>query len=267
MATGLGVGSAAEADRDWEEWARRDPYYAVLTEERFRRRRFDAESRSAFFASGEGHVAAVFAIVERLVDAPFRPARCLDFGCGVGRTLEGLATRCAQVVGADVAASMLDEARRHCAAAGLSNVELVCLGDALAGLRGDFDLIHSALVFQHVERRRGEHLLAALLARLSPQGIAVLHFTTSSRVPLWASLLARARRSLRPLHAALNVATGRDARSPLMSMHVYEEARLLAIAAEQDCEVLARHPQVEDQYAGVILFLRRAKTEGASSTR
>jgi len=158
--------AARWADRDWEQLGRRDPYFAVLTDDDYRGDALSPERRQRFFATGEGHVAALFAAVSEVIGEPFRPHRALDFGCGVGRVLGALAARCERVVGADVAASMLAEARRVGAAAGWANVDLVQVDDELAALAGDFDLIHSAMVLQHVETRRGERLAPGTQERL-----------------------------------------------------------------------------------------------------
>jgi len=94
-----------------------------------------------------------------------------------------------------------------------------------------------------------------------------LHFATAARVPRWAALLARARRALRPLHAALNLAAGRAAAYPLMAMNVYDTERLLRIAADAGCATLATHPWHEDSYDGVVLFLRREEAGCSASSR
>ncbi len=249
--------AASATDRDWEELARRDPYFAVLTDDRYRGEHLSAAARVEFYASGGRHVDTLFADIEAALGETFRPARALDFGCGVGRVLGALAARSGRVVGADVATGMLDEARRHCAVSGLDNVELVRVDDSLGALAGSFDLIHSALVFQHIEVDRGERLLDGLCRRLTPGGVAALHFTTASRVPRWAALLARARRGFRPLHTALNLAAGRDVDYPLMQMNLYDPARLARIAAAAGCEQLAARPWREQHYSGVLLLLRR----------
>ena len=249
--------AARATNRDWEELGRRDPYFAVLTDEQYRSQRLSAQRRQQFFASGEHHVAALFAAIDAALGVPLRPRRALDFGCGVGRVLGPLAARCERVVGADVAESMLAEARRVCTAAQLANVELVRVDEDLDAVGAGFDLIHAALVFQHVEPRRGERLIAALGARLAPGGVAALHVPTATRVPRWERWLARARRDLRPLHAVLNIAAGRDAGYPLMQMNLYDRARLRAIGARCGALEIGALPWREARYEGVVLLLRR----------
>ena len=58
----------------------------------------------------------------------------------------------------DVSPSMLAEARRNCEAHGVANVSLVPVRRQLSGAEGEFDLVHSYIVLQHIEIRRGRDL-------------------------------------------------------------------------------------------------------------
>jgi SAM-dependent methyltransferase len=167
-------------DHAWEAWGARDPYYGVLTDPRFRREALTEEARREFFASGERHAAHVLRMIRSQLDADFTPGRVLDFGCGVGRLLLPFSRIASQVVGADVSASMLAEARRNCDKDGAGSVQLVVTDDDLAGVEGRFDLIHSYIVFQHIAPSRGRALLARLLDHLAPRGVAAIQFFYSS---------------------------------------------------------------------------------------
>jgi SAM-dependent methyltransferase len=163
-------------DQDWATFGQTDPYWAVLTDERFRRQHLTPEALIDFFQSGEAYVEALWETIRTHVDAQFAPTSALDFGCGVGRLVIPLARRCQHVVGVDVAPAMLDKAREHCLQAGLTNVQWVQSDDALSGLKGDFDLIHSCLVFQHIPPVRGEVLFQRLLDHLRDGGVGALQF-------------------------------------------------------------------------------------------
>src|SRR5262245_52302229 len=99
---------------EWEKMGRKDPYFGVLTNDKFRSGQIDAAARAEFFASGERHVQTCFETIPRCFARPFAPRRTLDFGCGVGRLVIPFARRCGEVVGADVSPAMLAEARRNC---------------------------------------------------------------------------------------------------------------------------------------------------------
>ena len=164
-------------DLAWEEWGRRDPYFGVITNAKFRLSELTAEARREFFASGDVHVNYVVYVIRRHIDADFGPQRVLDFGCGVGRTLLRFAALAEQVVGMDVSPSMLEEARRNCEHYKCGNVQLLLSDDALSALEGEFDLIHSCIVFQHIPVARGRALFSRLLGFLRPGGVGALQLT------------------------------------------------------------------------------------------
>ena len=87
-----------------------------------------------------------------------------------GRLLLPLARISRHVVGVDVSDAMLREARKHCDARGITNVELVGSDDRLSRVQGSFDFVHSWIVFQHIAPRRGTAILEEVLARLERGG-------------------------------------------------------------------------------------------------
>lgn len=244
-------------DRDWERLARRQPYWAVLTEPRYRGRALDAAGEEAFFASGERHVADLFAAAEAVFGQPLRPRRALDFGCGVGRLLPALARRCGHVVGADIAPAMVDLARRQCRRCGLDNCEAVVCADGLGGIGGDFDFIHSVLVFQHIEPTRGMDYLAQLCDRLRPGGFAVLHVTIAADSRAGDRRLAAIGAALPPLRAAGNLLRGRPPFEPPVRMYVYAVEDLRRVVESRGCTLVHASPANDDAYAGKLLWLRR----------
>jgi len=168
-------------DLAWEEWGRRDPYFGVITQSRFRRTAMDENARREFFDSGELHVEYVLSTVRRYVAPEFAPHSVLDFGCGVGRTLLPFATIAQQVTGVDVSTSMLEEARRNCDRRDLKNVTLIESDDYLSKVTDLFDLVHSFIVLQHIPVRRGRTILTTLLRRLRPGGVGAIHLTYSKK--------------------------------------------------------------------------------------
>lgn len=166
-------------DVAWEEWGRRDPYYGVLTDPKFRRRRLTADTRKEFFDSGQLHVNYVMQIIREHIAEKFEPKRILDFGCGVGRTLLALAAECHEVLGLDVSPTMLQEARLNCAQYGVKNARLLVSDDALSVLTEQFDFIHSCIVFQHIPVERGRTIFTKLLQHMSPGGVGAVQVTYS----------------------------------------------------------------------------------------
>jgi len=208
-------------DRDWAKWGEADPYYAVLSEERYRAGRLDESSKLEFFHSGGRHVDFVTRAVRSTVDPGFMPRRVLDFGCGVGRLVLPFARVAEQVTGIDVSPAMVAEAQANCRQAGLGNVRFVHAGDAF-GLGDEFDLVHSSIVLQHVPWRRGRVLVQSLADRVAPEGCLAVQILAACRASLARRVLARACYHVPPVRWLRNVGGGRPAFEPPMQMHVYD---------------------------------------------
>jgi SAM-dependent methyltransferase len=174
-----GSDSDMGTDEAWEEWGRRDPYFGVITDPKYRRREMKEADKREFFESGHWHVSYVMKTIHDHIDSDAKPGSILDFGCGVGRTLVSFAEFAPKVVGLDVSVSMLDEASNNCRERGLANVSLLLSDDALSALTSPFDLIHSSIVFQHIPQARGIRLFRRLLTLLAPGGIGAFHFLYS----------------------------------------------------------------------------------------
>lgn len=166
-----------DTDQAWEQWGQRDPYYGVLTWEKFRSGRITTQDLQEFFRTGDSHLHFLWHLRQQVFGLTDLPARVLDFGCGVGRLVVPFARQCEHVTGVDVSPSMLQEARRHCNALGLGNVVLVVSDDTLSRVTGEFDLVHSVITLQHIEPARVREILRHLIARLAPGGVAALQLT------------------------------------------------------------------------------------------
>ena len=71
---------------NWDEWAKRDAMFAILTFDG-KAGKWDAEE---FFRSGREEIAQVLREADALL--PQSPKkRALDFGCGIGRLTQALA--------------------------------------------------------------------------------------------------------------------------------------------------------------------------------
>jgi 2-polyprenyl-3-methyl-5-hydroxy-6-metoxy-1,4-benzoquinol methylase len=259
---------AMRTDADWEHFARTDAYWAVLTDERFRRENFTEQSRESFFVSGEANIRDVFDTIRSHLDPVFAPRRALDFGCGVGRVLLPLAYRCAEVVGVDVSETMLREATANCQARGVENVTLVKGDDELSGVCGLFDLVHTFIVLQHVPVERGERIFRRLVELVRPGGCGAIHVTYAAPVVprpdppqpprKQRGLLARAiwRPLRRRLFGPRILPPIPTPKAPEMQMNVYSLNSLLCVLQEAGVERLYIEFTNHVWY-GVQLFFRK----------
>jgi SAM-dependent methyltransferase len=226
------------ATRDWNTLGETEPFFAVLTEERFLRERMSDADREAFFASGEADVATIFDLID------FAPKSALDFGCGVGRLTRALAKRVDRVAGVDAAESMLRLARE--------NVPNASFSSTIPNER--FDLIVSLIVFQHIPVRRGEVLLDELLNHLD--GVAAIHFTF--RRP--GSSLRRFARGIRariPLVHRIAQRIRGERPMPYMQMNEYDLDRVLAIMRRHGCTEPRIIPTNHGGIEGAIVIAKK----------
>jgi len=165
-----------DTDKYWQFIGAEDPYWGVLTHEKFAKDNLTREALDEFYASGKHHVDVVFQTIHKHIDEDFVAGSAMDFGCGVGRIVIPLAARCRKVVGVDVSAGMLERAKERCVASGFSNVRFVEGDDQVSGITDTFDLIHSFIVFQHIDADRGSAIAERLLQLLNDGGVGVLHF-------------------------------------------------------------------------------------------
>jgi SAM-dependent methyltransferase len=247
-------------DRAWEAFGQQAPYYGVFSKPRYLPKTLEGAAHEEFFRTGEMHIDHVFSVIRETLDPEFAPRRALDFGCGVARVTIPLARRAGEVVGLDVSPSMLAEARKNCDLVGLQNVEFHTSDDRLSALTGEFDFVHSHVVFQHIPRKRGEAILGALLDRLSDGGVGALHFTYGSRAPRWRRWLHGARANVPLLNELTNLAQGRPLRFPHMRMVDYDLGRLIWVLQETGCHRVQLRFTDHGEHLGVVLFFKRAPT-------
>lgn len=220
---------------DWEELARREPHFAVLTNEEFLRDRLTPAAIDRFFATGEDDVAFLFSLV-----GPIHPEVALDFGCGVGRLTRALAKRATRVIGVDVSPTMLALAPK------LPNVTYTDQLPASA------DFICSLIVFQHIPVGRGYEIFRQLLRILKPGGIAAIHFS------LWrpGGPFKRFARRIRAASPLIHRMAG--GHLPYMQVNTYNRDRLLSIITEEGCTQPRFVAYDQNEVKGAIVVTSRA---------
>lgn len=252
------------ANKHWEALAKISPYYAVSIYDKFRARNLDERTFVDFFESGEEYISTLLDAIKEHLDADFQPVRCLDFGCGTGRLTVPLAQRFAEVIGVDVSETMLEEARRNFQKFGLDNGEFISSDDRLSKVEGKFDFINSYIVFQHLQRRRGELLLKRMIELLADGGIAALHFTYSLNRGLIGELKYWLHASVPLAHNLMNLAKGRKFNHPYTLISRYNLNNLCRIIQENGCEHLYVRFSNHDGLLGVTLVFQK---ESATTAR
>jgi SAM-dependent methyltransferase len=209
------------SDAQWKHLGETDPFWGVITQERFRSNNLNPDALDGFYASGTADIARFHARLQAEYGAPDRFDHVLDFGCGVGRLLCGLAPKADQLVGIDVSAGMLAHARRALDARGHVNVALCNTIAQARSIQHNFDWVCSYIVLQHIPPDHGFALIEDLLAAIKPGGFLTLHINAfqdgTIQKPNWKG---RLRERLVGLFAP------RHASQPRLSMYHYDGVAL-----------------------------------------
>jgi ubiquinone/menaquinone biosynthesis C-methylase UbiE len=150
----------------WDRMGILDPLEAILYHSN---EKLGGRNLEAFFATGENEIAAALEAIDASGLA-MRRRKALDFGCGIGRLTQALASRFQEVYGVDIAPSMIklaNQYNRH-----INNCRFVLNdSDDLAMFpNGMFDLVYSAITLQHMQPRYSKNYLRELIRVLTPGG-------------------------------------------------------------------------------------------------
>ena len=160
--------------KQWETLGEEDPYWAVLTEPDKKGGNWDT---AEFLQTGADEIESLLVKLDQLGLQP-EFGRALDYGCGVGRLSRALADSFEKVIGVDISATMLSEARSI--NADYDNLQFSQNdGETLTNVSDNsIDFIYSNLVLQHSPRQTQRQLIDEFCRVLRPGGVLV--FQTAS---------------------------------------------------------------------------------------
>ena len=214
----------------WTALGEDDPLWAILSDPAKRGGRWDED---AFFAAGEQEIVSVDQRCAAL-GVPRERRLALDFGCGVGRLSRALATRYGEVIGVDIAPSMLQQARRL--NAHISNLHFVENAATRFDFLGDasVDLIYSVITLHHMPVPVQLAYVDEFLRVLAPGGLALFQVAAGYSRD-WRGLIYRylPNRLLAPLRRRLH--SSRVA----AELHVVSEADIAARVASAGRRIVA----------------------------
>lgn len=168
------------ADNTWENFAKQNPYWAVLTDPRYKTDNMPlpAEVQEQFFRSGEEHIRRVMSVFHRHFDRRFSSQdTCLDFGSGVGRLLLPMARHCGKAIGIDVSETMRRLCMQHAVDLRIGNVACYDTLDHPALAETSFDWVNSYIVFQHIKTSEGYDCLRKIFEGVKKNGVLSIHLT------------------------------------------------------------------------------------------
>lgn len=153
------MSTLAEIRDGWDQAAQTDAMGHILTTGQ-------PWDQAEFFRTGLVEIDAALERADFLGHRGAGRGLALDFGCGIGRLTQALAVHYDQVIGVDISPAMLAQAR-----------DLNLLGDrvsyCLQTPHGEYDLIYSNLVLQHMPRELSHEHVRRFIRLLADDGIAI----------------------------------------------------------------------------------------------
>lgn len=168
----------ARIEGEFVDLGETEPHWSVLTEDRFKADRIH-EGHADFYDSGQGVVSDLRLAAERCQVDLSRYQTCFELGCGLGRITAWLARQFPRVLAADISALHLAMARKTMHEFGLNNISFSHLNKFAAyDSLPNFDVFFSIIVLQHNPPPLMKILLAKILGKLNPGGLAYFQIPT-----------------------------------------------------------------------------------------
>jgi 2-polyprenyl-3-methyl-5-hydroxy-6-metoxy-1,4-benzoquinol methylase len=252
------------AERDWKRFGEIDPYYGVLSHDKFKAININDDAKQEFFASGVWHVEKVLAVLSSSYGfAPHGTA--LDFGCGVGRITNALAPHFEAVIGLDIAPGMLAEARRYSANNGFTNIQYDNSLNESRLRPESYDFVHTYIVLQHIPISMGEKIIRALVQSVKIGGVGAIHFTIAESRRGANALMKNIVKTTPVLRNIGNTLLGRSWNYPTMQMNGYSCERVIEILSDCHVENFTAFRVDDWGSIGLFVFFEKAAPESALS--
>jgi len=243
------------SDRDWGKFGKFNPYYGVISQEKFDHKNLTDESIKEFFNSGKKHVEFILDSIKISTGTLLKFNSALDFGCGVGRITFPLSEYFDTTVGVDVSDAMLNEAKANSLKYRIKNINFFKTKDFFLSNDKKYDLIHSFIVFQHIPSSKGMKLFILLLDLLEVNGVAVIHFVYASNCSKVDRLKSFIRKNIPMGNILSNIINGRKIFDPLMQMNKYNLNKIYRIIQNRGFRIGYHSFTDHGGELGIILFI------------
>lgn len=158
-----------ELQKNWDEFGRIDPLWAILTLPDKKDNKWDINE---FFQSGQKEIDDIMHYTQS-IGISFPRRRALDFGCGVGRLTQALCNYFDEVCGVDIAPSMIDLSKKLNRYEGRCSYFLNERDDLKIFEDNKFDFIYTNITLQHMKPVYSKKYIQEFLRILSPNGVLI----------------------------------------------------------------------------------------------
>jgi SAM-dependent methyltransferase len=251
--------------KSWDDLARIDPRWAVLSVPSLRFGGWETESMAyEFLRTGKEEVDHVLRVASQF-GTPMECRRALDFGCGVGRMTSALSERFDSCVGVDISGEMIQYAielnvdRTNCEFRRVRDENLAMFASE------HFDLVLAELVLQHMpSSRTATTYVEEFLRVLRPGGIAIFQLPVA--VPRRNRLRVRPRayRVLRTLGVSSAFLYGTLHLHPITMAVSVPASVIEELAASYGCAVVAVEQDTTPGVGDTPRYYVRKKVDASS---
>ena len=158
-----------ELQQHWDRFGRKDPLWAIVAWPEKKGNKWQLDE---FFETGVREIATVVESAEGL-NIDLKRRRALDFGCGVGRLTQALANHFDEVVGVDIAPSMVKLARKYNRHGSKCTYHLNETDDLRLFPDKTFDFVYTNIVLQHMLPVYAKSYIREFLRVLVPNGLLI----------------------------------------------------------------------------------------------
>ena len=158
-----------ELQKHWNQFGKQDPLWAIATWDDKKGNKWNPEE---FFELGRQEIAGVMEYVQKL-GLLQQLGRALDFGCGVGRLTQALASYFDEVVGIDIAPSMVTLAKQYNRFGARCTYRVNDQDNLRLFPDQEFHFIYSNIVLQHMKPEYAKSYIKEFLRVLKPEGVLI----------------------------------------------------------------------------------------------
>jgi len=249
-----------KSKQDWSAYGDEDPFYGVLSEEKYKYNNINESGYAEFYKTGFDYVEETNSRIVAKYAQNISDMDILDFGCGVGRLALPFAQKSSgKVTGLDVAPGMIRIANDQKEIHQIENLVYHTYSGSEIPDLGTFDLVNSYIVIQHIEPAIGFSLIDQLCQKAKIGGIVHLQIPFEHNIPRlqYLKFYLKVHSNLYNRFTNL-VKTGKFRRSPVMQMNYYSPEKLGAIF-DKYTDVVHTEPTDHGGHLGNFYFFKRMK--------
>lgn len=159
-----------QSEKNWDNLAEEDHFWAILSDSSKKEKKWKIED---FFESGKKEITELFNWLKKnKINVNF--GKALDFGCGVGRLSNSLASMFLQVYGVDISSKMIELAKSYSCYPKNKLCFLVNKVDDLNIFPDHFfDFIYTNITLQHIEQDFALKYINSFLKKIKVNGIVI----------------------------------------------------------------------------------------------